>query len=103
VARETRAYGLCDIIDDNGAVGVSVVHGRQGLVSFLARGVPYFKFDGRVLVEGDGLSQEGGADSGFAIVVELVFDEAEDEGALRCRLGLQRSMERRRETDFANC
>lgn len=46
-----RAYGLSDIVDNDGAVGVAVIHGGQRLVSLLASGVPYFELDGRVFVE----------------------------------------------------
>lgn len=68
-----NAYGLRYIIHDDGAVGVSVVHGCEGLVSFLARGIPYFKFDGCGVVEGDGLGEEGGADGGLSVVIELIL------------------------------
>lgn len=68
-----RTYSLCYVIDDDGAVGVTVVHGRERLVAFLAGGVPYFELDGCGVVEGDGLSEEGGADGGFSVVVELVL------------------------------
>jgi hypothetical protein len=50
-----HAYSLCDIIHYHSAVGISVVHGRQGLVSLLARGVPYLELHGRGVVKGDGL------------------------------------------------
>jgi hypothetical protein len=39
----------------------------------LARRVPDFEFYGGGFVEGDGLGEEGGADGGFAVVVELVL------------------------------
>lgn len=32
--------GLRDVVDYHGAVGVAVVHGCQGLVTFLAGGIP---------------------------------------------------------------
>lgn len=67
------AYGLGDVVDDDGAVGVAVVHGRQRFVAFLSRRVPDFEFYGGGFVEGDGLGEEGGADGGFAVVVELVL------------------------------
>jgi hypothetical protein len=72
-------YRLCDVVDDDGAVGIPVVHGRERLVALLAGCVPYLKLYGCVLVEGDGLGEEGGADGGFPVVVELVLDEAQDE------------------------
>ena len=56
------AHGLCDVVNDDCAVCVPVVHGRQGLVALLAGGVPDLKLDCCVLVEGDGLGEEGGAD-----------------------------------------
>ena len=66
-------YSLCDVVDDDGAVCVAVVHGGQRLVALLAGRVPDFKLDGCVLVEGDGLGEEGGADGRFSVVVELVL------------------------------
>lgn len=68
------AYGLCDVVDDDGAVCVAVVHGRQRLVALLAGGIPYLELDCCVLVEGNGLGEEGGADGRFSVVVELVLD-----------------------------
>lgn len=64
---------MCDIVDDDGAVRISVVHGRQGLVSFLASRVPDLEFDSSVLVERNGLCEEGGTDGGFSVGVELVL------------------------------
>lgn len=68
-----HAYGLCDIVDNDSAVCVPVVHGRKRLVALLASRVPNLELDCCVLVEGDGLGQEGGADGGFPVVVELVL------------------------------
>ena len=68
-----RTYSLCDVVDDYGAVCVSVVHGRERLVAFLTGGIPDFKLDGCVFIEGDGLGEEGGADGGFPVVVELIL------------------------------
>ena len=67
------SYRLRDIVNDDGAVGVPVVHGRQRLVALLARRVPDLKLDRGVLVERYRLCQEGGADGGFSIGVELVL------------------------------
>ena len=71
LAEET--YGLCDVVDDDGAVCVAVVHGCERLVALLAGGIPDLELDRRVLIEGDGLGEEGGADGGFPVVVELVL------------------------------
>ena len=46
------AYSLRNIIDDNSAVGISVVHWRKGLVSFLSSCIPYLKLDGCSIIEG---------------------------------------------------
>lgn len=74
VASESRGtYGLCDVVDDDGAVRIPVVHGRQGLVPLLPSRIPNLKFDGRVFIEGDGLCEEGGADGRFSVRVELVL------------------------------
>lgn len=62
-----------NIVYDNGAVGVSVVHGRKRLVPLLASRVPYLELDSCVLIEGDGLGKKGGADGGFPKGVELVL------------------------------
>lgn len=37
-----------DVVDYHGAVGVAVVHGCQGLVTFLAGGIPGGRSDGLV-------------------------------------------------------
>jgi hypothetical protein len=93
-----QAYGLCDVIDDDGAVCVAVVHGSKRLVALLASRIPDLKLDRRVVVEGNGLGEEGGADGGFPVVVKLVlrglardlerwqvpyFDKSQDERRLR--------------------
>jgi hypothetical protein len=72
-------YSLCDVVYYYGAVCISVVHGCERLVALLAGGVPNLKLHGCVLVEGDGLCEEGGTDSRFSVVIELVLDEAQYE------------------------
>ena len=66
-------YSLCDIIDDNCAVCVSIIHWCKRLVSLLACSIPYFELDSRGVVKGDGLCEEGSSDSRFSIVIELVL------------------------------
>lgn len=66
-------YSLRDVVDHHRAVGIPVVHGRQGLVPLLARRIPNLKFDCGVLVEGDGLCEEGGADCGLPVGIELIL------------------------------
>ncbi len=39
---------FCEIVDDEGGLGVAVVHGRKGGEAFLACGIPYLEFDGAV-------------------------------------------------------
>lgn len=39
-------YRLCDVVDDDCAVGVAIVHWRKRFVSLLACGIPYLEFDG---------------------------------------------------------
>ena len=51
-----------DVINDDGAVGVPIIHGRQRLVPLLSRRIPYLKLHSGVFVEGDGLGEECGAD-----------------------------------------
>jgi hypothetical protein len=55
-------YSLCDVINDNGTVGIAVVHGRERLVAFLTCSVPNLEFDGCGFVESDCLSEEGSTD-----------------------------------------
>ena len=69
----SRTYSLCDVIDDYGAVCVSVVHGCERLVALLSCCVPDLEFDCRLFVQGKGLCEESGADGGFSIVVELIL------------------------------
>jgi hypothetical protein len=66
-------YSLGDVVDDYSAVGVSVVHWCKRFVSLLTSSIPNFKLDGCVLVEGNGLCKESGANGGFPVVVELVL------------------------------
>ena len=55
------AYGLGDIIDNNGAVGITIIHGGQRLISLLPGGIPYLKFDCRTFIERYCLSEESGS------------------------------------------
>ena len=64
---------MCNVVDNNGAVGVAIVHGRERLVALLAGRVPDLKLDCGVLVERDGLGEERGADGGFSERVEWVL------------------------------
>jgi len=66
-------YGLCDIVDDDGAVCISVVHGRQTLISFLSCCVPDLELDCSRFIESNGLCEKCCADCGFAVIVELVL------------------------------
>lgn len=72
------AYGLRDIIDNDGAVGITIIHGGQRFVSLLTGGIPYFELDCRVFIEGYRLGEESGSDCRFTVVIELVLDKAED-------------------------
>ena len=62
-----------DVVDDDGTVGIAVVHGGERLVALLTGRVPYLELDGGVLVERDGLCEECGADGGFPVRVELIL------------------------------
>ena len=75
--RRGQTHSLGDVVDNDGAVGVAVVHGCQRLVALLAGRVPDFKLDRRALVEGDGLGEEGSADGGFPVVIELVLQASQ--------------------------
>lgn len=63
-----------DVVDDDGRLGPAVVHRCQRVVALLARGVPNFEFDRRV-VQANCLGEKGGADGGFLVLVELTLDE----------------------------
>lgn len=71
--KEKGSYSLGDVINHNGAVGVSIVHGSQRLVSLLAGGIPDFELDCRVFVQRDGLCQEGGANRRLSVVIKLIL------------------------------
>lgn len=73
--------GFCDIVDDERGLGVAVVHWGEAGEAFLACCVPDFEFDGSG-GELAFLCEEGGADGGFFVGLEVVGDEAEDEGTL---------------------
>lgn len=77
---QETAYRLRNVVYDHSAVGVSIVHGRKRLVPLLASRIPDLELDGRVLVEGDGLREESGADGGFSERVELILRSVSSEG-----------------------
>jgi hypothetical protein len=66
-------YRLGDVVDHYSAVGIAVVHGRERLVTLLARCVPDLELDGCGFIEGDRLREEGGADGGLPVIVELIL------------------------------
>lgn len=72
-AGSVGSYCLCDIVYDYGTVCVSVVHGCQRLVALLSCCVPDLELHGRLLIKGQSLCEESGADGGFSVVVELVL------------------------------
>jgi hypothetical protein len=76
-----QAAGFGDVVDDERALRIAVVHGRQAGEALLARRVPDFEFD-RAVGQVAFLRQEGGADCGLFVGFEGVVDEAEDEGGL---------------------
>lgn len=76
-----QTAGLGDVVDDERALRVAVVHGRQAGEALLARGIPDLELD-RAVGEVAFLRQEGGADRGLFVRLEGVVDEAEDEGRL---------------------
>lgn len=69
-----KTYGLCNIVDNDGAVCVAVIHGGQGFVTLLSGSIPNLELDCGVLIEGDGLCQECGADGGLPERVKLVLE-----------------------------
>ena len=68
-------YSLCDIVNDDCAICVPVIHRCKRLVSFLTCRIPYLEFDSRGVVEGDGLCEEGSSDGRFSVIIELILDK----------------------------
>lgn len=66
-------YCLRDVVYYHSAVCISVVHGSQRLVALLSRCVPNLELDCRLIVQGKGLCEESGADSGLSVVIELIL------------------------------
>lgn len=64
---------MSDVVDDYRAVGVTVVHGCKRLVALLPSRIPDLKLDGGVLIEGNRLGKESGADGGFSVRVKLIL------------------------------
>lgn len=79
VLRFHQTAGFGDVVDDQRALRVTVVHGRQAGEALLARGIPDLELDGAV-GQVAFLRQEGGADRRLFVGLELVVDESEDEG-----------------------
>lgn len=71
--RPHNTYRLCDVVDDYGAVCIAVVHGGKRLVALLACRIPDLKLDRCVLIQGDGLGKEGGANRRLPVIIELVL------------------------------
>lgn len=65
-----------DVIDNHGAVGISIVHWGQRLIPLLASGIPDFELDRGGIIEGDGLCEEGGSNCRLAVIIELVLNRA---------------------------
>jgi hypothetical protein len=81
VLRFDQTASFCDIVNDESALRITVVHGRQTGETLLASGIPDFEFDGAV-GQIALLRQEGSADCGFFVGFEGIVDEAKDEGGL---------------------
>ena len=59
-----EGVGVGDIVDHDGGLGAPVVHGRQGVISLLARRVPDLELDCRV-VQADCLGQKCSSNGGL--------------------------------------
>ena len=68
-----ESYSLSDIVHNDRAVGVPVIHGGQRLVSLLAGCIPYLELNRRAFVQGDGLCEEGGANGRLAVIIKLIL------------------------------
>lgn len=68
-----RTYSLCYVVNNNGAVGITVVHGRKRLVALLSCSIPYLELDGSIIIQGDRLGEERSADGRLAVIIELIL------------------------------
>lgn len=66
-------YRLGNIVDNNRAVCIPVVHRRQRLISFLACSIPDLKLHCCIFIQSNCLRKKGGADRRLAIVIKLVL------------------------------
>lgn len=66
-------YSLCNIVDHNSTVCVSVVHRCERLVSLLPGSIPYLELYGGIIVERYRLGEEGGTDCGLSEIIELIL------------------------------
>merc|ERR1719487_1452626 len=73
--------GLRDVKDDDGGLGVAVVHRRQRAETLLTGRVPDLKLDHLVL-EAASLREERGADSRLLVWLEVVLAEPENDRRL---------------------
>lgn len=75
-------HSLCNVVYNDGAVRVAVVHRGQGLVAFLAGRIPNLELHRGVLVQRDGLCEECSANGGFSVGIELILDETKNNRTL---------------------
>jgi hypothetical protein len=61
-------YRLCDVVDDDCAICVAIVHWCKGFISFLSCCIPYLEFDCCGVVESDCLSEECSANLSSALM-----------------------------------
>lgn len=94
------SYSLCDIVYDNRAVCVSIVHGSQRLVALLSRSVPDLELHGRLLIQGEGLCEESSADRGFSVVVELILAKGVSARVLCASLASYHTLTKRRTSEL---
>lgn len=70
-----------EVVNDNSGLSAPIVHGRERMVSLLARRVPDLELHRRV-VDLNGLREECRAYGALLELVELAFDEAQDQRRL---------------------
>ena len=80
-----NTYSLCNIVDNNGTVCISVVHRCKRLVSLLSGGIPYLKFHSGIIVERYCLGKECCADRGLSEIIELILRSLLDIDRRRAR------------------
>lgn len=71
-------YSLCDIVDNDGTIGISIVHRRQRFVSLLSCSIPNFELHGCSIIKGDSLCEKGSPYGRLSVIIELILGLVSD-------------------------